>query len=255
MILYFSGTGNTKYLAEHLAKILNDKLYNLECFNEEIRDNQDKNLIIMSPVYAWGLPRIVVDFLSKLPILKNINIYFLLTMGENYGNIEAKIKKIIANKSANYKGLFGFIMPNNYFVGAKIDPIDKQVNIIRNSCLELQNIANDIILGNSIFDDKKKRGGIFLRLFSNTINYFFSKYGNKIHKFSVSNECIRCLECVKKCPVKNIELKNDEITFNNRCISCLRCVSICPKNAIDINGKNKTNGIYHFPNMSDYEKN
>lgn len=55
MILYFSATGNTEYVAKELAKLLEDESFNLL---NRIRDkdyspiHSDKTFVICAPVYV-----------------------------------------------------------------------------------------------------------------------------------------------------------------------------------------------------------
>ena len=68
MILYFSGTGNSKYVAKRIADALGDEILNL---NDRIKASDtspvetDERLIIVTPTYAWRIPRVVRDWLLK----------------------------------------------------------------------------------------------------------------------------------------------------------------------------------------------
>ena len=68
MILYFSGTGNSKYVAKRIADALGDEIVNL---NARIKASDtspietDERLIIVTPTYAWRIPRVVRDWLRK----------------------------------------------------------------------------------------------------------------------------------------------------------------------------------------------
>ena len=68
MILYFSGTGNSKYVAKRIADALGDEIVNL---NARIKASDtspvetDERLIIVTPTYAWRIPRIVRDWLRN----------------------------------------------------------------------------------------------------------------------------------------------------------------------------------------------
>ena len=63
MVLYFSGTGNSRHVAERIAVTLGDELFNT---NDHIKAGDtspvtsDERLIIVTPTYAWRIPRIVV---------------------------------------------------------------------------------------------------------------------------------------------------------------------------------------------------
>ena len=68
MILYFSGTGNSKYVAKRIADALGDALVNL---NDRIKAGDTspvetgERLIVVTPTYAWRIPRVVRDWLRK----------------------------------------------------------------------------------------------------------------------------------------------------------------------------------------------
>ncbi len=258
MILYFSGTGNTKYIAKTLSSKLNDECFDLKnilCEQPSSSFYSSKPFVILSPIYAWGLPKDIINLIKKSIFLGSSNVYVIVTMGENYGRADKKIKKIILNKKMSYKGFYAITMPNNYFVGFKLNDYQTQLKIIRNSIKEIdyvfQKIKNNDCL---ICKDKIKTGGFMLRLMSSLINFFFNLGVNKINKFTVSNNCVKCLKCVNFCPMHNIAMEDDKIIFNKKCMSCLGCVSICPTNSIDINHKAKRNGVYHFPNnIKEYE--
>ena len=64
MVLYFTGTGNSRYIAQRIAKALGDELLSM---NDRIKTGDhssvetDKRLVIVTPTYAWRIPRIVRD--------------------------------------------------------------------------------------------------------------------------------------------------------------------------------------------------
>lgn len=64
MVVYFSGTGNSKYVAKRIADSLQEKLL---CMNERIKSSDTgsvktgENLIVVVPTYAWRIPCVVSD--------------------------------------------------------------------------------------------------------------------------------------------------------------------------------------------------
>lgn len=72
MIYYFSGTGNSKWVAENIAKNTGDKVVNIaEYINKKdfsITVTSGEVLGIVFPIYAWSVPTFIIDF------IKNINI-------------------------------------------------------------------------------------------------------------------------------------------------------------------------------------
>ena len=68
MVIYFSGTGNSKYIADRIAGSLQEKLL---CMNERIKSDDTgcvrtgENLVVVVPTYAWRIPRLVSDWIRQ----------------------------------------------------------------------------------------------------------------------------------------------------------------------------------------------
>ena len=68
MILYFSGTGNSRHVAKRMAAELDDQLLDL---NERIKAEDTSPvesgevLVVVTPTYAWRIPRLVRAWLLK----------------------------------------------------------------------------------------------------------------------------------------------------------------------------------------------
>ena len=80
MILYFSGTGNSKYVAKRIADALGDEIVNL---NARIKASDtspietDERVIIVTPTYAWRIPRVVRDWLRKTELRGAKQVWFV----------------------------------------------------------------------------------------------------------------------------------------------------------------------------------
>lgn len=252
MVAYFSGTGNTKFLAHKIAAELDDETFDLSLHLKEdnLELNSEKPFIVMSPIHAWGLPPEVENLLSKSHLKGNKNVYFALTMGANHGGIEKRLEFLASKIGLVYKGLAPFVMPNNYFIGEKLDSEEEALSFIRESLAEIPSFVAAVKEEKTYTDSHpERRGNAALRLFAPSIHRMFSKYGRGMYHFSVSDKCIRCLTCVKGCPMANIALVDGKIKFSKHCMLCLRCVSACPVEAIDVNGKAKENGILHLKDL------
>ena len=68
MILYFSATGNSEHAARRIAAATDDKVMSIERFDaESLRLALAEGacqLGFVAPVYAWGLPTPMIDFLK-----------------------------------------------------------------------------------------------------------------------------------------------------------------------------------------------
>ena len=91
MIFYFSGTGNSKWIAEQIAKAQNEVLVFMP---NAIRDGieefvlaDDEKVGFVFPVYSWGPPLSVLRFLDWVT-LSNFHsqyVFFVCSCGDDTG--------------------------------------------------------------------------------------------------------------------------------------------------------------------------
>lgn len=127
MILYFSGTGNSKYVAEKLAKLLDEELFNIEGKNRLPMMVDDEPLGIVFPVYAWGLPKIVADYLTNKNITNKF-VWTVMTCGDDMGYADVILEKIIKRK---VNAAYSVQMPNcrthtSHFLALTLIPRNSQ---------------------------------------------------------------------------------------------------------------------------------
>ena len=68
MVLYFTGTGNSRYLARRIAKGLEMPLYDLNaCIKagNTAPVQTGRDVVLVTPTYAWRIPRVVSEWLGK----------------------------------------------------------------------------------------------------------------------------------------------------------------------------------------------
>lgn len=72
MILYFSATGNSEHVARRIAAATSDKVMSIERFDAEILHlavmEGPCRLGFVAPVYAWGLPTPMIEFLKTVDL-------------------------------------------------------------------------------------------------------------------------------------------------------------------------------------------
>lgn len=244
MILYFTGTGNSKYIADGIASYVDDEVVSLNDVIKFEQGNQfvsDKTYVFVAPIYAWRYPRIIENFISSAYLSGSKDVYCVATMGGDSGKAGDYLKNIVNSKGMNFKGFRGIIMPNNY-----IDPDTEEVVKKRlEDCLnDIKEISESILKGENIYKtDKCSLPGFR----SKTINNMFYKYYVTDNSYTVSETCKGCGICEKLCPVNNIVIKDGKATFNNKCVACYSCIHHCPEKAINIKGKTEDKGRYVCP--------
>ena len=75
MILYFSGTGNSLYVAKKLAELTGDTAVPISVIHERCQRIQDRIIGFVFPVYFGDLPEPVQDFIRQVRFQKST--YFM----------------------------------------------------------------------------------------------------------------------------------------------------------------------------------
>ena len=133
MILYFSGTGNSRYTAERIAVALGDELFNM---NDHIKAGDtspvtsDERLIIVTPTYAWRIPRIVRDWLTKTDFPGAKQVWFVMTCGSEIGNAAGYNRTLCQEKQFAYMGTAQIIMPENYIAMFNVPQAEEARQIV-----------------------------------------------------------------------------------------------------------------------------
>ena len=84
MVLYFSATGNTEFIAKELARCLDDKCVNLlERFKSQDHSvlHSEKPFVICAPVYVCEMPRFMSRYLKEQTFSGSKDVYFIFTSG------------------------------------------------------------------------------------------------------------------------------------------------------------------------------
>ena len=129
MILYFSGTGNSAYIAKQIATQTGDHLLDLNhCIKETIHQPQhsDKPWVIVVPTYAWQIPHIVKDWILSTELTGSKDAYFVMTCGDDIGNAQKYNTILCEKKGWNHRGTAKIVMPENYI--ALFDAPDEETS-------------------------------------------------------------------------------------------------------------------------------
>lgn len=81
MVFYFTGTGNSLYVAKQLAE---HPVSIPQAMKQDILDFTDARIGIVSPIYGHEMPQMVKDFLKKATFHTDY-FYILLTYGNRHG--------------------------------------------------------------------------------------------------------------------------------------------------------------------------
>ena len=246
MILYFSGTGNSKYVAKQIADALGDALVNL---NDRIKASDtspvetDERLIIVTPTYAWRIPRVVRDWLLKTQLRGAKQAWFVMTCGSEIGNANKYNRDLCAEKAISCMGTAQIVMPENYIAMFFAPQADKARQIVAKAEPDIDRAIAAIQAGECF---APTRNNLYDRLMSGPVNPIFYKFFVKADAFTVSDACIGCGQCAKLCPMNNVTLKDGKPVWGRNCTHCMACICYCPVSAIEYGKKSVGQPRYHF---------
>ena len=237
ILFYFSGTGNTKLVAEHISEEFQElnwetTVVNLEkIYSEDDMPNIEKyDLIgIGAQVIGYTMPRRVKQFVKLMPVSNNQPTFIFRTAGgvaaTNYAASHTLIKMLRKkNYYVFYERLFSI---GSNWVMKFDDEIMKQ--LYEATKIKIKIMCREVI-------EKKER-------------FYVTSFGFRLKKKFISSQaeislpflgknlkiestCNQCMSCVKNCPSKNIHINRGKIKFKSNCSACLRCVYNCPQQAI-----------------------
>lgn len=233
MILYFSGTGNSEYVAKRIGKEINDEIVNLF---QKIKENDFSEMhsnrpwVIVVPTYAWRIPRIVQKWIENTIFTGNHDMYFIMTCGGDIGNAGMYLEKLCKKKNMNYMGCIGILMPENYIALFATPPQEMALQIIE----QAEPVINQSILYIKNGDKLPQTDISFTdKINSGIINDLFYPIFVHAKKFYATNACISCSKCSNICPLNNIHIKNGKPVWGSICTHCMACICNCPKEAIE----------------------
>ena len=246
MILYFSGTGNSKYVAKRIADALGDEILNL---NDRIKVSDTlsvetgERVIIVTPTYAWRIPRVVCNWLLKTELRGARLAWIVMTCGSEIGNADKYNRELCTEKAISCMGTAQIVMPENYIAMFSAPQADEARQIVAKAEPSIDR-AIAAIQRNQPF--APTRNNLYDRFMSGPVNPIFYRFFVKANAFTVSDACISCGQCAKRCPMNNVTLKDGKPVWGKACTHCMACICYCPVSAIEYGKKSVGQPRYHF---------
>lgn len=224
-ILYFSSTGNSLYIAKKVKEKLGGMVLYIPAYHGN--GSEFDKIIIITPIYSFGMPIPVLDLLSNLD--QNAEIIAIQNYGGMVGGADRLFYEYALKSGLNVKSVYKMKMPENFTL--MMSPPSFYKNAILRGADKKINALVAAIQQRKYRIPKKKR----------TKEKTYLKNKGNWHligeRFSVNDRCIKCKKCISICPAQNISLSEDKIVFADKCIACLGCFHRCPQKAIVYNGK------------------
>ena len=233
MVVYFSGTGNSRYCAELIAAQLGDELRDSAGFIKngiQAELLSGKPWVFVAPTYAWRMPRVFEQFIRSAWLQGSREAYFVLTCGSESGNAGEYLEMLALDIGLEYKGMFSVAMPENYIAMFSAPPAERVDSMLDAAEKAIKDAAGVISRGESFAPPRVTAAD---RLKSGWINEMFYKHWIGAKKFRVTDKCVSCGLCAEKCPLANISLESGKPVWSDKCTHCMACICACPAEAIE----------------------
>lgn len=239
-IFYFSSTGNSLYIAKRVKDTLDGEIIYIPKYQGD--GSEFDKIIIVSPIYSYGLPAHTYDFL--LNINNTIPTYIILNYGGMTGGADWFAYNLAKEHGKNILGVYTMKMPENFTLTFTV-PSFYCNSTLKKAPKAIDKIISKIASGEISAPKKAK---------TKEEKYYTNKsnWHHLADDFSTSENCVKCGKCVDVCPVGNIALENGVIKFADKCVACLGCYHRCSQKAIIYKGKNKKDRYFN-PNVDENE--
>ena len=243
MIFYFSATGNSCHTAKRIADTTDGKIISItDCLKNGTFDftvDDGETVGFVSPVYNFGLPVTVVDFINKLSLNHcNSYVFTLVTYGGFSGGASKMMKSLLKKKGIKTDACYSVRMPDTWTPVYDLSDKTKINERNRRADIKISGIIRKI--------DKRSKGNFDSR----RIPFGDKFYGGyeemrRTSLLSVNDDCIGCGLCAEQCPVDAIKIRNGRpVWVKDKCAMCLGCLHRCPEFAIQRGDKTKFHGQY-----------
>jgi len=254
IVFYFSGTGNSKYIAGLFGKSAGAPVHSIE-------EDADFDALIAShdtlafcyPVYASSVPKPMREFvLRHADALRGKRTIIFCTQLLFSGDGAHALTAFLPDGAKNVLYAEHFSMPNNIcnFPVLRVKNGAENWRKLRRARRKMERVCAD--LENGVI---RRRG--FGKV-SQALGKTQSRYWPGVEKQYASSaladaDCVRCGLCARICPAGNLTLGEHGIEQHDRCVFCYRCVNACPQRAITVMVHTKPKRQYKGPGEAEAE--
>ncbi|PKG31934.1 EFR1 family ferrodoxin [Methanoregula sp.] len=248
IIYYFSGTGNSLAAAKKIAAVLGDcELVPIASLKDTAGDivTATDRIGIVAPVYDFGLPAIVAEFLARLDLRTAGYTFCVLTMGGIGASALHQANAVAEKKNGRpFDAAWVVRMVGNFVPLYSPAEGAKKEKTLAAADKKIQDIADAIQMGITVRPRIAPFSSLLKRLM---YEGFIRQIREMDRQFITDEKCTHCGTCSRVCPVKNIVMVEEKPQWLHHCELCMACLNLCPAQAIQWTEKTKNRGRYRHP--------
>ena len=258
-VVYFTGTGNTWHIAQRYVQAIleHGKQAELLRLEEIVRKDDYASLEkydllgIGYPIHAWNAPRLVAEFLKRLPRSKGQPVFLFIIAGSMVGGAFDWARELLTIRG------YAVLHEARYYTGSDLflaacagRAVDVELSQ-RFAWLDMdiQEAVAELLAG--IERHVYSQSVLDFALSHLVWRFYLLGCRQARRYFRIADACDRCGLCAQLCPTGNIRLTEAQVIFGQACTLCLRCLNVCPRRAIQLAWLTRGKGRYLAPG---YEK-
>jgi ferredoxin len=247
-IFYYTGTGNSLWVARTLAEVLGDtELISIAAWNI-VKKNIDSDVIgFVFPVHMWGMPARIIRFINEIELAQPKYVFAIAVNAGQVANTLVQLKNILKRKNISLSSGFDVPLVSNYIPWGGPGPKEKWDSVFGAARNKILGIAACIKSKEQRFMEK---GSPWLNpLLTLLYKMSFNRVPTMDKQFWADDKCNQCGICSKLCPSENITMQEEKPVWGHRCEQCFACLQWCPKEAIQYGKRTVKFGRYHHPEI------
>jgi len=248
VLYWFSGTGNSLAVARDLAKELGGARLVPIAHALASPAPPAQVLGVVFPVYYFGPPLIVDEFLRTVPVRDDAYVFTVATNGGLVGATHATARRILAGRGIALAAGWSVHLPGNYIAMYPPVPQAWQRQMFARAKSKVRAIAGAVRRGErGAMEDSRPP---FAWLACVVYRRASARFHRADRRFHATDACTRCGLCEKLCPVENIRLVDGRPEWQHRCEQCMACIQWCPVEAIQVGKRTRGRRRYHHPEVA-----
>ena len=251
-IYWFSGTGNSLAVARDIAGELDEATLEPIARHRAGRVAVEGAVGIVCPVYFYGLPLVVRDFLDRLDVSRASYVFVVLTAGGFPGRAAVEARGRLRRAGRDPDAVYSVTAPGNYIAMYDVRAGEALQGLVAAARDAARRVGRDVRDCATTSDRTSIASRAVNAVFAATFGRVFAATcRTQDRKFEVTEACTRCGICARVCAVANVELVDGRPRWLGHCEQCFACIHWCPARAIQIRGTaSATRGRYHHPDVS-----
>lgn len=226
MVFYFTGTGNSLYVAKQIE---GNPVSIPQVMGQHRLEFTDDSIGIVAPIYGHQVPPMVQAFLKKA-VFHTSYFYLLLTYGNRHGGAPELAKDLCQACGITPAYINVVLMADNWLPSFDMEEqkkADKDVPGQLTAILADPRARRRWIAPVSEADRAAHRD--FLCRTSQMPAHLWQ------HLLRITEACIGCGICAMVCPSASIHMEEGKAVYlPGKCQTCLACAHACPQKAIGL---------------------